>query len=101
MLGLRTIDGGECYLAFGQIALDGTNPTPVVTGLSKIFPGCHGASLSSSVAPGAGTSALATTPTANAGTLNIHGFMPTGAALTALIVSTATEVVNWWAIGQK
>lgn len=101
MIGIRNIDGGNAFLAFGNIALDGSNPTPVVTGLSKIFPGCHGASLNASAAPGLGTSTLSTQPVANSGTLNINAFMPTSAGNPTLIASTGVELLNWWAVGER
>lgn len=77
------------------VALDGSNPTPVASGLTSIV--ACGACLSGTSAPGAGTSALSTAISGT--TINVYGWKPTGAALTDLVASDGTESFHWWAIG--
>lgn len=94
----------HCYVAkdpmtpavrYGEIALDGSNPTPVTTGLTAIL----GVSLSlkTASAPGVGTQKL--TYDTSGGTLNIYGWKPTGSGDCTLIASTGTETVGWTAYG--
>jgi hypothetical protein len=79
----------------GEIALDGSNPTPVVTGLTTIT----GASitLKDSAAPGAEPTTFSYT--SSGGTLSIYAWKPTAAGDTALVASTATDTVGWIATG--
>lgn len=79
----------------GIAALDGSNPTPVSSGLTTIL--ACGATLSGTSAPGLGTSTLSTAISGT--TINVYGWMPTGAGDTTLIASTGTESFNWWAFG--
>lgn len=81
----------------GEIALDGSNPTAVTTGLSSIS-GCN-VSLKVSTAPGVGTSVV--TYSTSSGTLNIYGWKVTSSADNTLIASTGTETVGWTCVGTK
>lgn len=79
------------------VALDGSNPTPVTTGLSSII--ASGVELEGASAPALSTSVL--THTRSGGTLSVYAWKPTGAGDTTLIASTGTETFSWWAIGRK
>lgn len=86
-------------IARGVTALDGSNPTPVVTGLATVV-SCV-AVIQKATAPGVGT----TTVTVDfgggvtAGSVNLYGWKPTSNADPTLIASTGTENVAWIAIG--
>jgi hypothetical protein len=82
-------------VARGETALDGSNPTPVVTGLTTVVG--FSATLKGSVAPGLGTSVL--TQVISSGTVNVYAWKPTGATDPTLIASTGTESFDWVAIG--
>lgn len=79
----------------GEIALDGSNPTTVATGLTAIT--AADLTLKGSAAPGVGTSIL--TYTTSGGTLSIYAWKVTGAGDTTLIASTGTETVGYRATG--
>lgn len=81
----------------GEVALDGTNPTPIATGLKSIS-AVHLA-LTFITAPGLNTSVL--TYGISDGTLNIYAWKPTGATNPTLIASTGTETVSYIVIGVK
>lgn len=81
----------------GEVTLDGSNPTPVVTGLSKI----DGAqvSLKSATTPGDDPSWLSVDYGTD-GTLNIYAWKNTGGTDPTLVASTNnTAVVCWTAQG--
>ena len=82
-------------IARGEIALDGSNPTPVTTGLTTIVSAA--VALKGTSAPGVGTSIV--TYGVSGGTLNIYAWKPTGSGDCTLIASTGTETVGWVAIG--
>jgi predicted RecA/RadA family phage recombinase len=71
----------------GEAALDGSNPTPIVTGLTTIV--SVELALKKNTAPGLGTSSL--TYDTTGGTVNVYGWKPTGAGDCTLIASTGTE----------
>ena len=77
------------------VALDGSNPTTVASGLTTIV--AAGVSLSGTAAPGLSTSTLAVA--INSTNLDVYAWKPTGAGDTTLIASTGTESFHWWAIG--
>jgi hypothetical protein len=81
----------------GTIALSGSNPTSVVTGLTNVT--AAGAHLTSASAPGLATSVIAAEFKSLAGTVKLNAWMPTSSANPTLIASTNTETVAWWAIG--
>lgn len=83
-------------VAGGTIALDGSNPTPISTGLGEIIGAS--ASLVGSTAPGVGTSIITCVPSVN-GILNLYAWKVTGTGDATLIASTGTETVAWTAIG--
>jgi hypothetical protein len=82
-------------VAGGSIALDGSNPTAIATGLTTVTG--FSATLQGSAAPGLGTSAL--THTISSGTVSVYAWKPTGAGDTTLIASTGTETISWVAFG--
>lgn len=79
----------------GEVALDGSNPTPVVTGLKSLS--SVSLTLKGSAAPGVGTSVL--TYAVSGGTINIYAWKVTSSADTTLIASTGTETVSYVATG--
>jgi hypothetical protein len=94
-------DGGiekvDSYVTVaGVTALDGSNPTPIVTGLSEIIG--FSLTLSKSTAPGVGTSEV--TGVISGGNINMYAWKVTGAGDTTLIASTGTEDVAWVAVGK-
>ncbi len=82
-------------IARGATALDGSNPTPVVTGLTTVVG--FAATLQGSAAPGVGTSVL--THTISSGTVSVYAWKPTSNADPTLIASTGTETFSWVAVG--
>jgi hypothetical protein len=79
----------------GEVALDGSNPTPVQTGLRVIV----GVTLSikKTSAPGVGTSVV--TYNTVGGLLNLYGWKVTSNSDPTLVASDGTEVVGYTAIG--
>lgn len=82
-------------IARGETALDGTNPTPVSTGLASIT-GCS-LTIKATAAPGLSTSVV--TYDTSTGTMNMYGWKPTGAGDTTLIASAGTDTVGWICVG--
>jgi hypothetical protein len=84
-------------LARGITALDGSNPTPIATGLTTVTG--FACTLEGSSAPGDGTSVL--TYAISGGTVNVYAWKNTGGTDPTLVASTGTENVGWIAIGTK
>ncbi len=84
-------------LARGTAALDGTNPTPVATGLATIVSAV--VQLRGASTPGDGTSVLTTDYTGSDGTLNVYGWKNTSGTDPTLVASTGTDSFDWVAIG--
>ena len=84
-------------MVYGTVALDGSNPTTVATGLRVIDAVLL--SLTGSVAPGLSTSSLSYTT--SGGTLSIYAWEPTGAGDTTLVASNGTETVAYVVIGRE
>lgn len=82
-------------IARGATTLDGSNPTPVATGLTTVV-SCN-VSIATSVAPGVSTSLV--TGVISTTTLNIYGWKPTDATNNTLIASTGTDPVQWICVG--
>lgn len=82
-------------VARGETALDGSNPTPVATGLTTVV--AFVATMKGTAAPGVGTSIL--TANISGATVNVYAWKVTGAGDTTLIASTGTESFYWVAIG--
>ncbi len=78
-------------MARGEIALDGSNPTPVATGLTTIV--SAQATLKRTSALSSGTAFVTVDFTGSDGTLNLYAWVLAGTA------STGTESVEWMAIG--
>ncbi len=85
-------------LARGSTALDGSNPTPVVTGLATVVGAT--VTLEGSSAPGVGTSVLTQAQTNwGTGTLQVYAWKVTATGDCTLIASTGTETFDWIAVG--
>lgn len=78
-------------------ALDGSNPTPIATGLATITAAI--VQLRGTAAPGDNTSVLTTDYTGADGTLNVYAWKNTGGTDPTLVASTGTETFDWIAIG--
>lgn len=81
----------------GAAALDGSNPTPIATGLTTIVAAF--AQLRGTSAPGDNTSVLTTDFSGSDGTLNVYAWKNTGGTDPTLVASTGTETFDWIAIG--
>lgn len=86
---------GGYKLARGSTALDGSNATDVVTGLTTVV--AFVASLQGSSAPGDNTSVL--THTISGGTVSVYAWKNTGGNDPTLVASTGTETFDWIAVG--
>lgn len=82
-------------IARGESALDGSNPTPVTTGLTTCI--AFVAMLKGAVAPGVGTSVI--TSVISSGDANVYGWKPTSNSDPTLVASTGTDGFYWIAIG--
>ncbi len=78
-------------VARGEIALDGSNPTPVTTGLTTIV--SAQATLKRTTGLNTGTALVTVDFTGSDGTLNLYGWVVAGTA------SSGTETVEWVAMG--
>ena len=83
-------------LARGLGTLDGTNPTPVITGLATVV--SIVTTLSGTAAPGDITSVMSAAVGAS-GTAQVYAWMNTAGTDPTLVASTGTEIFNWIAIG--
>lgn len=85
-------------IARGVTALDGSNPTPVTTGLTTVVAAT--VTLEGTAAPGVGTSVLTVASTNYAtGALAVYAWKPTASGDCTLIASTGTENFEWIAVG--
>lgn len=85
-------------VARGVTALDGSNPTPVTTGLTTVVAAT--VTLEGTAAPGVGTSVLTIASTNYAtGALAVYAWKVTGSGDCTLIASTGTENFEWVAVG--
>lgn len=82
-------------LARGEGTLDGSNPTPIASGLATIIAAV--VTLKGSAAPGVGTSVL--TALISGTNINVYAWKPTSSSDTTLVASTGTESFYWIAIG--
>ena len=82
-------------IARGETALDGSNPTPVATGLTTVV--AFVATLKGTAAPGVSTSVL--TYDISGATVNVYAWKPTSTSVPTLVASTGTESFGWIAIG--
>ena len=89
-LGVAGVAAG-CKLARGVVALDGSNPTTVATGLSTIV--SAQATIQRTSAVSSGTAFVTVDFTGSDGNLNLYGWVVAGTA------SPGTENINWVAIG--
>lgn len=96
-LGVAGVAAGY-KVARGVTALDGSNPTPVTTGLATVVAAT--VSLEGTAAPGVGTSLLTVASTNYAtGALAVYAWKVTGTGDATLIASTGTENFEWIAVG--
>lgn len=84
-------------IARGETALDGSNPTPVDTGLATVI--AFTATLKGTAAPGVGTSVLTANIAGAAGNVNVYAWKVTATGDATLIASTGTESFYWTAVG--
>ncbi len=89
------MNSGDTRVMGGEVALDGSNATPVTTGLASIA--AVVLTLKGSAAPGVGTTTL--TYTTSGGTISVYAWKPTSNADPTLVASTGTETFSWVAIG--
>lgn len=82
-------------IARGSVALDGSNPTAVTTGLTTIVSAT--VSLRGAVTPA--LDPLLLTTAVSGGTLSVYAWKPTGAGDVTLIASTNTDTFDWIAVG--
>lgn len=75
----------------GEVALDGSNPTPIASGLTTVT--SVELALKKNSAPGVGTSVL--TYDVSGGTVNVYAWKPTSNADPTLIASTGTETFSY------
>lgn len=75
----------------GEIALDGSNPTPIVTGLTAIS--AVSLTLAGNAAPGDNTSML--TYEISSGTVNVYAWKNTSGTDPTLVASTGTETFSY------
>lgn len=88
-------NGTSVTTVSGETALDGSNPTPVTTGLTTIT-ACV-TTIKTSTAPGLNTTTI--TYTTTAGALSLYGWKPTSISNPTLIASTGTDTVGWACFG--
>ena len=92
------IDGTVFNMRRGTAAaLDGSNPTPIATGLTTIVAAF--VQLRGTAAPGDSTSVLTTDFSGSDGTLNVYAWKNTSGSDPTLVASTGTETFDWFAIG--
>ena len=94
--------GGRARLTLvcGEVTLDGSNPTSVATGLTKVI--AAAVTLKTAVAPGDDPSWLTADygGAVPAGQLDVHAWKNTGGTDPTLIASTNnTAIVSWIAFG--
>lgn len=79
----------------GEIALDGSNPTPIETGLSVIVG--VGLAIKGTSAPGDNTSVL--TYNVVGGRLDVYAWKNTSGTDPTLVASTGTETISYVVLG--
>lgn len=84
-------------VARGETALDGSNPTPVATGLTTVI--AFMATLKGTAAPADSTSVLSANIAGAAGNVDVYGWKNTAGTDPTLVASTGTESFYWIAIG--
>lgn len=84
-------------IARGETALDGSNPTPVATGLGTVI--AFVATLKGTAAPGDSTSVLSANIAGAAGNVDVYAWKNTGGTDPTLVASTGTESFYWIAVG--
>lgn len=86
-------------VASGSVALDGSNPTSVTTGLSVLL-GCI-ITLQTGTAPGDEVATFSIQTTAVAGRLDIYAWEFTSGTDPTLVASNWTDTVQWYCNGTR
>lgn len=89
--GIFSQGGVALKIARGEVALDGSNPTPIATGLTTIV--SAQATLKRTTALSSGTAFVTVDFTGTDGALNLYAWVLAGSA------SSGTESVEWVAVG--
>ena len=79
----------------GEVALDGSNPTDIDSGLSTVV--SVNLTISNSSTPGVGTSIL--TYSASGGTVSAYAWKVTSSSDTTLVASSGSETVSYCICG--
>lgn len=87
----------QAIVVAGEVTLDGTNPTPVVTGLSKVLSAT--ATIKSATALGDDPVAVSVDYSGSNGTLNVYAWKTDGSDPTLVASTNNTAVVSWVAWG--
>jgi predicted RecA/RadA family phage recombinase len=95
--GVTGVGAGYKIARGSATALDGSNPTPIATGLTTIV--SASVQLRGTAAPGDNTSVLTTDYTGSDDTLNVYAWKNTSGSDPTLVASTGTETFDWIAIG--
>ena len=92
---------GQLYkVARGEVTLDGSNPTPIITGLATVV-ACT-VTMKSAASPSSDPTNFTVDYAGGvtAGNVNLYAWKPTGAALVDLVASTnSAAVISWIAVG--
>lgn len=83
--------------AYGTVTLDGSNPTPVATGLSKVLGGV--ACIKATTALGDDPVAVSVGYSGTDGTLNLYAWKTDGTDPTLVASTNNTATINWVAWG--
>lgn len=88
--------GSKTKIYAGEVALDGSNPTPIVTPFKTIY--AVSVNLKGSAAPALTASTL--TYDVSGGTVNVYAWKPTGAGDTTLVTATDTDTISYVIVGR-
>lgn len=101
IVGLVPVEGAEAgyKIARGEATLDGTNPTPIVTGLATVV-ACM-VTLKAAATPGDDPVAFSVDygGAVAAGTVNLYAYKTDGSDPTLVASTSSTAVVSWIAVG--
>jgi hypothetical protein len=82
-------------MAFGEVVLDGSNPTPVTTGLTSITSACVSIKKNSAL----GDDPIQVSYDTSGGTLNIYAHKTDGSDPTLVASTNSTVTIGWQAYG--
>lgn len=92
-----TAKAGRYMAVGGTVTLDGSNPTPVNTGLRKIVAAT--ATIHGTATPGDDPVQVTVSWPASGGTLDIYAWATNGTDPTMVASTNNTRVIAWMAIG--